>query len=120
MGLAFGQTESGTRGDAMKSLLKAGAVSLLTFGCAPFGAIYHDVQAPPEGGSLTPANGTRTMIKTGRACAHGVLGLVAWGDASQQAAATNGGITKVHAADETRKGVLAFVYREYCTVVPGE
>ncbi|HEX2735880.1 MAG TPA: TRL-like family protein [Polyangiaceae bacterium] len=104
----------------MKTLLKAGAMSLLAFGCVPFGAIYHDVKAPPEGMSLTPVNGARTMIKTGRACAHGVLGLVAWGDASQQAAANNGGITKVYAADETRMGVLAFVYREYCTVVSGE
>lgn len=104
----------------MKSLLKAGAVGLLALGCAPFGAIYHDVQAPPDGVPLTPTNGNRTIIKTGRACAHGVLGLVAWGDASQQAAANDGGITKVYAADETRMGVLAFVYREYCTVVSGE
>ena len=104
----------------MKRLLLAGAVSLLAFGCAPVGLIYHDVQAPPEGVPLTPANGTRTIIKTGRACAHGVLGLVAWGDASQQTAAQNGGITKVYAADETRTGVLAIVYREYCTVVSGE
>lgn len=104
----------------MKSLLKVGAVSLLALGCAPFGVIYHDVQAPPEGVSLTPVNGTRTIIKTGKSCAYGVLGLVAWGDASQQSAANDGGITKVYAADETRMGVLAFVYREYCTVVSGE
>lgn len=104
----------------MKSPIKAAALSLLAFGCAPVGVIYHDVQAPPEGVSLTPVNGTRTIVKTGRACAQGVLGLVAWGDASQQAAAQNGGITKVHAADETRSGVLGFVYREYCTVVSGE
>lgn len=104
----------------MKKLLSVGAVGLLALGCAPFGIIYHDVQAPPEGVPLTPANGTRTIIKTGRACAHGVLGLVAWGDASQQAAARNGGITKVYAADETRVGVLTIVYRRYCTVVSGE
>lgn len=104
----------------MNRRLLAGAVCLLAVGCAPFGVIYHDVQAPPEGVSLTPVDGTRTIIKTGRACAHGVLGLVAWGDASQQAAAQNGGITRVHAADESRMGVLAFVYREYCTVVSGE
>lgn len=104
----------------MNSLLKAGAVCLLALGCAPVGAIYHDVKAPPEGVPLTPVNGTRTIIKTGRACAHGILGLVAWGDASQEAAAQNGGITKVYAADETRMGVLTLVYREYCTVVSGE
>lgn len=104
----------------MKSPMMAAAVSLLAFGCAPFGVVYHDVQAPPEGVPLTPANGTRTILKTGQACAHGVLGLVAWGDASQQAAALDGGITKVYAADETRMGVLSVVYREYCTVVSGE
>ncbi len=104
----------------MKGILLLGAASLLFTSCAPFGVIYHDVQAPPEGVPLTPVDGTRTMIKTGKACAHGVLGLVAWGDASQQAAAQNGGITTVHAADETRKGVLGIVYREYCTVVSGE
>lgn len=104
----------------MKSLIRMGATSLLALSCAPVGAIYHDVQAPPEGVSLTPVNGTRTMLKTGRACAYGVMGLVAWGDASQRAAAANGGIKKVYGADETRMGVLAFVYREYCTVVSGE
>jgi hypothetical protein len=104
----------------MKSLVMAAALSAFAFGCAPVGVIYHDVQAPPEGVPLTPANGTRTIIKTGRACAHGILGLVAWGDASQQAAARDGGISEVYAADETRMGVLAFVYREYCTVVSGE
>jgi hypothetical protein len=60
------------------------------------------------------------MAKTGEACAHGVLGLVAWGDASQDTAARNGGLTTVHAADEKRTGVLGFVYRKYCTVVSGE
>lgn len=104
----------------MKGLLMVGAASLLAASCAPFGAIYHDVEAPPEGVPLTPINGTRTMLKTGKACAHGVLGLVAWGDASQKAAAENGGITQVYAADETRKGILTIVYREYCTVVSGE
>lgn len=104
----------------MKSLIKAAAIALLALGCAPVGVIYHDVQAPPNGVPLTPTNGTRTIQKTGHACAYGILGLVAWGDASQQAAALNGGITKVYAADETRMGVLGFVYREYCTVISGE
>jgi hypothetical protein len=104
----------------MKRLLAMGAAWLLSTSCAPFGVIYHDVNAPPEGVPLTPVDGTRTIIKTGKACAHGVLGLVAWGDASQQTAALNGGITTVHAADETRMGILTFVYREYCTVVSGE
>lgn len=104
----------------MKSLFVAGVLGVVAAACAPFGVVYHDVQAPPEGVSLTPVDGTRTIVKTGKACAHGILGLVAWGDASQQAAAANGGITKVHAADETRMGVLAIVYREYCTVVSGE
>lgn len=88
--------------------------------CAPFGAIYHDVRSPPESNSLNPIDGTRVMTKTGSACAHGVLGLVAWGDASQEAAARAGGLKKVHAADETRTGVLAFIYRKYCIVVSGE
>ena len=98
----------------------SGVLCVLAASCAPFGVIYHDVQAPPEGVSLTPVNGSRTIIKTGKACAHGILGLVAWGDASQQAAARSGGITKVYAADETRMGILTIVYREYCTVVSGE
>jgi hypothetical protein len=104
----------------MTSVLQVTAAALLAAACAPVGVIYHDVKAPPEGVSLTPVDGTRMIVKTGRACAHGVLGLVAWGDASQEAAAQNGGITKVYAADETRTGILTFIYRKYCTVVSGE
>ncbi len=103
----------------MKRLILLGCATALLTSCAPFGAVYHNVQAPPENVPLTPVNGKRVMTKTGESCAYGVLGLVAWGDASQDAAARAGGITQVQAADEKRMGVLGIVYRKYCTVVSG-
>lgn len=104
----------------MRICLICALLGCLGTACAPFGVIYHDVKAPPESNSLTSIDGARNVTKTGKACAQGVLGLVAWGDASQEAAARNGGIKKIHSADETRVGVLTFIYRQYCTVVSGE
>ncbi len=57
--------------------------------------------------------------KTGEACAESVFGWVTWGDASVQAAAKNGGITKVGAVDSKINNYLG-IYAKYCAVVTGE
>jgi hypothetical protein len=49
-----------------------------------------------------------------------VLGLVAWGDASTQAAAVNGGITTLNHADSEWLSILGFVYGRQTTVVYGD
>lgn len=86
--------------------------------CAPVGVLYTGVKQPPLNQSLNDTGGAgRHAIRTGSACAHGVLGLVAWGDASQGAAAAAGGIGEVETVDEQRFSILGIVYQRYCTVV---
>lgn len=101
----------------MRSLLIAGVLTtaLIATGCvySPVGgAIYTDVKGP-----LSPATGTATG-KTGTACAQGILGLIATGDASIEAAKRAGKITKVTSVDHHSKWMV--VFGEFCTVVTGE
>ena len=63
---------------------------------------------------------TKLGAKTGRASNQQVLGLVAWGDASSQAAAKNGGITVLNHADEEWLSILWFVYARQTTIVYGD
>ncbi len=57
--------------------------------------------------------------KEGKACASSVLGIVATGDASIQAAKNNGGITKVTHVDHSAKNILG-ITSEWCTIIRGE
>lgn len=56
--------------------------------------------------------------KEGRACARSILGLVADGDASIEAAAANGGIDEVTRVDHYTSSILG-ILGEYCTIVGG-
>lgn len=56
--------------------------------------------------------------KEGRACARSILGLVADGDASIEAAAANGGIDEVTRVDHHTNNMLGII-GEYCTIVGG-
>lgn len=76
------------------------------------GFLYTRVQGP-----ITTGTGTDTT-KVGRACATNILGLIATGDASIDAAKKAGGITTVASVDHDSTDVL-LVYAEYCTVVKG-
>jgi hypothetical protein len=91
---------------------------LLVNGCAMAvapvnGFWYTDVKGPLE------ANSVGTATKTGEATCKSVLGLVATGDASIEAAAKNGGITKIHHVDFKSWSLLGF-YAEFTTIVHGE
>jgi hypothetical protein len=91
---------------------------LLLTGCAyttraPLtGFLYTNVK---DGDSPGPA---AAPTKTGRACANSILGLVAKGDASIEAAAQQGGISTISYVDHESK-VYVLVYAEYCTIVRG-
>lgn len=56
--------------------------------------------------------------RVGEACASTILGLIATGDASIEAARRNGGITMISSVDEHSKSVFGF-WAEYCTIVRG-
>jgi hypothetical protein len=56
--------------------------------------------------------------KEGKACAQSILGLIAQGDASIEAAAKNGGIKTVTSVDHTAKSMLGII-GDWCTIVHG-
>ena len=91
------------------------------FGCAvapsPLpGSIYTDIKFPSYyQGVDTSGPGS----KRGEAQSTSVLGIVATGDSSIEAAARNGGIKKIHTADTHSTSVLG-LYATYTTVVTGE
>ncbi|MBE7437793.1 MAG: hypothetical protein HS115_04990 [Spirochaetales bacterium] len=80
-------------------------------GFGPAGGFYTSTKI---GVSATQPQGA----KTGQACAQTVLGLVAWGDASIQAAAAAGGITNIRTIDY--HGLSILVWGRLCTVVQGD
>jgi hypothetical protein len=101
----------------MRSLLIAGvmATALVATGCVYSevgGAIWTDVKGP-----IAPASAVGTG-KTGTSCSNTILGIIATGDASIEAAKRNGKITKVTSVDHHSKWMV--VYGEFCTIVTGE
>ncbi len=98
--------------------LSAVALAAFLTGCAGVqsplvGGVYKDVTAP------IMATSNATVTKKGEASATSILGIVATGDASIQAAAANAGITKIHHVDYHAKSVLMF-WAKYTTTVYGE
>ena len=86
-------------------------------GCAtiyPSGAIYTNVQLP-----MHVTDNAGSPMKTGTAQATSILGLVATGDASIEAAKKNGNITKVYHVDWDAMNVLG-IYGRYTVTVYGE
>lgn len=105
----------------MKTKLLAAALALAALnGCAmaqggnahAMGAIYSGYKSP---GNV----GTAAAGKTGEACISSILGVVATGDASLEAAKKAGGITQVAHVDHEQFSVLG-VYATSCTVVHGQ
>ncbi|MBA1147585.1 hypothetical protein H0Z60_11020 [Ectothiorhodospiraceae bacterium WFHF3C12] len=91
------------------------AASALLGGCAtyyPAGGLY------TEGKMGVQASGGATD-KEGRACMNSVLGAVAWGDASVDAAKQDGNIQTVSTIDYEVENILG-IYGKYCLVVRGK
>lgn len=63
-------------------------------------------------------NAESSDMLTGKACANSILGYIAVGDASIQAAARKNGIKQIASVSHTTSGVLG-VSAEYCTIVRG-
>ena len=92
------------------------AVGMLA-GCAspfPTGVLYTELKLPVN----VTGNGGK-VPKVGTAECKSVLGLVATGDCSVEAAMKQGGITKIHHVDWDAKNVLGII-GEYKVVVYGE
>lgn len=108
------------------------ALGAITSGCATAGVLYEDVGHPPinvipraEGAgigwdpNLNASMGGRELLQRGVACSQDILKLVAWGDATQAAAAKQGGVTQVVGVDFENTAILGFFYTKSCTVVYG-
>ncbi len=92
-------------------------VPLLVAGCQPvashlIGTLYTNVKGP--------INATEASVGTreGKACAQTVLGLVATGDASIEAAMRAGGIKQASSVNYEANHILGII-GTFCTVVRG-
>ncbi len=106
-----------------KAALAVGVLSVvLLAGCMrapvmpPSGWLYNETEAPLD----IDMQETKIGSKRGESSCMSVLGLVAVGDASIEAAARNGGIKTVQHADYRYTNVLFGMYQEYTTIVYGE
>lgn len=92
-----------------------GALALvLSTGCAtPLGLLYSNTESGVQ------ATSSRAGTKIGESCASSyLLGLIAVGDRSIEAARRNGGITLITSVDQSVAGSPLF-YARYCTIVRG-
>lgn len=99
-----------------KGILLVAVLAVCLSGCAlsvnPLvGALYADVKGP-----ITSTGDSGSLV--GESQATLIFG-VSFGDASIQAAAANGGITKVRSVDQKVRNVLG-VFMEVTTIVTGE
>lgn len=102
----------------IKTIAFASAVAMMFSSCAivkgPLtGFIYTDMKAP------FAVTSNSNSSKVGTAKAQSILGVVATGDASIEAAAKSAGITKIHHVDEHATSILGIV-ATYEVVVYGE
>lgn len=101
-----------------------GGLFLLSTGCMgtgyPVGVIYNATNMPHQMDRMESTGPSRTGDKVGQACATGVLGLVAWGDASLDAAKKAAGIAEVHSVEFKPTAVFLGAYYQACTVVHGK
>jgi hypothetical protein len=100
------------------------AVLPLLAGCLgsgyPIGVVYNGTKMPHQMARMEAAGPARAADKHGMACATGIMGAVAWGDASLDAAKKAGSITEVDSV-EFKPTVVAFgIYYQACTVVHGK
>jgi hypothetical protein len=108
----------------MRSSFKASAL-LLAISIALPACLYTDVRAPLSYGSATPgdANGSLGREVKGKACNHGILWLVAFGDGGYDAAVrdargnTNAMFLVDVKADTTYKNILFGLYQRQCTEI---
>ena len=97
------------------ALVACGPVGLPKSGTTPF---YLGVVNVDEGRYV---NNEVADTKVGRACARNILGLVATGDASVDAAKRNGSVSQVHTIDREIFGLRIYfpIFAKSCTVIRG-
>ena len=110
---------------SMKTLLKlaiGGGLAAILFGCGvgyPTGSLYTGIQIPHTMDRAETSGAGKTGDKHGEACATGILNIVAFGDASLDAAKKAGGITEVHSVEFHGTNILG-IYMQGCTEAHGK
>lgn len=106
----------------MKHLIRAIVLitlSALVSNCAigpVYGVLFSSTKFP---GDINPANDV-VAANTATGCAHQVLGLVAFGNASPGSIAQKNNIQRIATVDHSALNVAYFVYSRYCTIVSGQ
>ena len=100
----------------MKKILASVAMlaAVVLTGCAstyPAGSLYQELKMP-----ITATSAKCINCKKGYSEATSILGLVATGDASIEAAAKQGGITVIHHVDWEVKNILGIIGNYRCNV----
>lgn len=99
-----------------KLLVTLSSIAILVNGCASYLPSAKGFVNTTTG--LSANNGVKNT-RTGKACLKSFIGLIAYGDASIDAAKTSGGITKIATVDYDVFDILG-IYGKYCTIVKGE
>jgi hypothetical protein len=99
------------------SLVGLGAVGCGAVGY-PTGSVYTGTTVPHGAMLVDGAGAGKGGKKHGEACATGILGIVAFGDASLGAAKKAGGVTDVQSVEYSGLNILG-VYTKGCTVAYG-
>lgn len=103
----------------LRTAISAGVTAIL-FGCGyPVGSLYSGTTVPHPVTRVESAGAGKTGDKVGESCATGILGIVAFGDASTDAAKKAGGITDIHSVEFKGTNILG-IYMKGCTEVHGK
>ena len=100
-------------------------IAVIAMGCGalgggyPSGSLYVGTTTPHGMDRNETSGPGKSGDKSGEACATGILGIVAFGDASLNAAKKAGGITEVHSVELRAMNILG-IYSQGCTEVHGK
>jgi hypothetical protein len=110
---------------SMSTLLRTSigaALAVAMIGCGygyPYGSLYTGATIPHDISRHWVTGQAKTGDKSGESCATGILALVAFGDASLDAAKKAAGITDVHSVELHGTNILG-IYQQGCTEVHGK
>jgi hypothetical protein len=104
------------------TLAVLGCMAAVSMGCTAFGyptgSLYTGTQVPHGMMRMEGAGPNKGGAKTGEACATGILGIAAFGDATLASAKKAGGVTDVHSVEFGGMSILG-IYTQGCTIVYG-
>ncbi|HEY5239977.1 MAG TPA: TRL domain-containing protein [Polyangiaceae bacterium] len=103
---------------AVLGLMGIGSTGCVIAGGYPSGSLYQGTQIPHGMMRLEGAGAGKGGAKTGEACATGILGIAAFGDATLASAKKAGGVTDVHSVEFGGMSILG-IYTQGCTIVYG-